>query len=77
MPPNVLKTPFMLQRWLEDRQLTIEILYKRAKVSRAKSIQFIENNDGSVIKFNEVVRLQQAAIEIDHELFQYIYDSWV
>ena len=83
MPPKVLQTSFMLQRWLLDRQLDLDILYKRAGVSKAKAYMFIyeyeENTrEGTMnIRHDEVIRLQQAASDIDHELFSYIYDCWL
>ena len=83
LPPKVLKTSFMLQRWLQDRQLDVKILYKRAHVSKVKTIMFVYEyeermKEGTMnIRFDEVLRLQQAAQDIDHELFSYIYDSWL
>jgi len=83
MPPNVLQTSFMLERWLEDRKLPLTILSKRSGVSKLKTIMFIRDyqehmRNGTLnIRFDEVIRLQQAAVDIDHELFAFVYTSWL
>ena len=83
LPPKVLQTSFMLQRWLLDRQLDIKILYKRAHVTKVKANMFIYEYEENMkagtmnVRFDEVLRLQQAAQDIDHEIFAYIYDSWL
>lgn len=76
MPPRILKTSFMLERWLEDRQLDVKLLSKRAGVSSTKAHNFIYKRDHS-IKHEDVLKLQVAAIDTDKELFQYLYEKWL
>jgi len=83
MPPRVLRSSFMLQRWLQDRQLSIEYLYKRAGVSKRSAYMFIYEFEENMrkgtmnVRFDDVLKLQKAANDIDKELFSYLYKTWV